>query len=53
MEYKVVFDLVKGEPVYYVDDGQGSRYGTFSSEEEAQRYADTLNRTTGGRDGQV
>lgn len=43
MEYKVVFDLVKGEPVYYVDDGQGSRYGTFSSEEEAQRYADTLN----------
>lgn len=43
MEYKVVFDLVRGEPVYYVDDGQGSRYGTFSSEEEAQRYADTLN----------
>lgn len=43
MEYKVVFDLVRGEPVYYVDDGQGSRYGTFSSEEEAQRYADALN----------
>lgn len=48
MEYKVVFDLVRGEPIYYVDDGQGSRYGTFSSEEEAQRYADKLNTESAG-----
>lgn len=41
--FEIVLDLVKGEQVYYVEDEQGSRYGTFSSEEEAQRYADTLN----------